>query len=46
VCSAVSRKAAQIVRVHEVAATQDALTVLKTIEDLREKAQTQGDQGR
>jgi len=38
-CSAVSRKAAQIVRVHEVAATHDAVTLLEAIADFREKAQ-------
>jgi len=40
VCAAVSRKAAQIVRVHEVAQTRDALTVLEAIETFRKKAQT------
>jgi len=40
VCAAASRRAAQIVRVHDVTATRDALTVLEAIDQLREKTQT------
>jgi dihydropteroate synthase len=35
VCAAVSRKAAQIVRVHDVAETRDAVTVLAAIDEFR-----------
>jgi dihydropteroate synthase len=39
VCSAVGRQAAQIVRVHDVAGSRDALTVLDAIEAIRETVQ-------
>jgi dihydropteroate synthase len=38
VCFAVSRQAVQIVRVHDVAATCDAMTLLAAIDEFREKA--------
>lgn len=46
VCWAGCRQAVQIVRVHDVAATRDALTVLEAIGSVREKAQTSGDEDR
>lgn len=46
VCSAVQHRAAQIVRVHDVAGTRDALTVLEVLEGIREKAQTGAEEGR
>jgi dihydropteroate synthase len=46
VCSAVQRQAAQIVRVHDVAGTRDALTVLEVLQGIREKAQTGAEEGR
>jgi dihydropteroate synthase len=46
VCDAVVRKAAQIVRVHDVAGTRDALIVLEAIQEPREKPQTFEEEGR
>jgi dihydropteroate synthase len=45
VCSAVSRHAAQVVRVHDVAETRDAVTVLAALEPFREKAQNDPGKG-
>jgi dihydropteroate synthase len=48
VCAAVARHAAQVVRVHEVAETRDALTVLAAVEEFRERAfpeSARGEQG-
>jgi dihydropteroate synthase len=42
VCAAVSRRAAQIVRVHDVAATRDALIVLEAIESARKSTNGRG----